>query len=74
VNPYLHVDDVARMLGCSSRTVHEWTRLCTVPHRKPPAGRRCLFIEAEIREWIDGAALEVVKLPRGGRVVRPVPR
>ena len=46
----------------------------TVPHRKPPGGRRCLFIEDEVRAWVDGAALEVVELPRGGRVVRPVTR
>jgi excisionase family DNA binding protein len=70
-SPYLLVEDVAAMLGCSTRTVHERTRLAEIPHRRPPGARRCLFLEAELRAWLDGAALELVTLPRGGRVVRP---
>jgi len=34
--------------------------------------RRCLFVESDLLEWLDGAELEVVQLPLGGRVVRPV--
>lgn len=71
VAPFLLVADVAVLLGCSSRTIHERTRLCEIPHRKPPGARRCLFLEDELRAWLDGAVLEVVELPRGGRVVRP---
>jgi excisionase family DNA binding protein len=52
-SPYLMVEDVAALLGCSKRTVHERARL------------------GEIRAWLDGAPLELVELPRGGRVVRP---
>jgi predicted DNA-binding transcriptional regulator AlpA len=70
-SPYLMVEDVAALLGCSRRTVHERARLAEIPHRRPPAARRLLFLEAEIRAWPDGAELDVMELPRGGRVVRP---
>jgi excisionase family DNA binding protein len=70
-SPYLLVGDVAGLLGCSVRTVHERARLGEIPHRKPPGARRLLFLEDEVRAWLDGADLERVDLPRGGRVVRP---
>ena len=70
-SPYLTVEDVAELLGCSKRTVHERARLGEIPHRRPPAARRLLFLESELRAWIDGAPLELVELPRGGRVIRP---
>jgi len=70
-SPYLLVADVAELLGCSVRTVHERARLCEIPHRKPPGTRRLLFIESELRQWLDGAGLEVQTLPRDGRVVKP---
>ena len=69
-SPYLMVEDVAALLGCSKRTVHERARLAEIPHRRPPGARRLLFLETELRAWLDGAALDVVQLPRGGRVVR----
>lgn len=72
-SPFLLVEDVAEMLGCSPRTVHERTRLREIPHRKPAGVRRVLFLEDELRAWLDGAPLEVEELPRGGRVVRPKP-
>jgi excisionase family DNA binding protein len=70
-SPYLTVENVAEMLGCSVRTVHERTRLGEIPHRKPPGGRRCLFLEPELRAWLDGTPLVTTELPRGGRVVKP---
>jgi excisionase family DNA binding protein len=70
-SPYLLVEDVAALLGCSKRTVHERARLAEIPHRRPPGARRLLFLEGELRAWLDGAKLECVELPRGGRVVRP---
>lgn len=70
-SPFLLVEDVAALLGCSKRTVHERARLGEIPHRRPPGARRLLFFEAEIRDWIDGCELERCDLPRGGRVVRP---
>jgi excisionase family DNA binding protein len=70
-SPFMLVEDVARLLGCSRRTVHERARLAEIPHRRPPGARRLLFLEAEIRAWLDGAELECIQLPRGGRAVRP---
>jgi len=69
--PYLQVQDVCDLLGCSKRTIHERARLGEIPHRKMPSARRLLFVEEEIRAWLDGAPLELVELPRNGRVVRP---
>jgi predicted DNA-binding transcriptional regulator AlpA len=71
-SPLLHVSDVADLLGCSVRSVHERTRLGEIPHRKLPGARRCLFLEADLLAWIDGAALEMLELPDGGRIVRPM--
>lgn len=70
-NPYLLVEDVAARLRCSRRTVHELTRTNAIPHRRLPGSRRCLFRADELEAWEDGAALEVAKLARGGRVVAP---
>jgi excisionase family DNA binding protein len=70
-SPYLLAEDVASLLGCSKRTLHERTRLGEIPHRRPPGARRLLFLPDELRLWLDGAELEVIDLPRGGRVVRP---
>jgi excisionase family DNA binding protein len=70
-SPYLLVEDVAELLHCSTRTVREHVRLNEIPHRKPSGARRILFLEAELRAWLDGAPLEVTRLPRGGRAVRP---
>src|SRR5215203_6114917 len=70
-SPYLVVADVAERLRCSTRTVHELTRTCSIPHRRLPGTRRCLFRPDELEAWEDGAPLNVVELPRGGRLVTP---
>jgi hypothetical protein len=70
-SPYLTTDDVALRLHCSRRSVHELTRTAAIPHRRAPGSRRCLFLEAELAAWLDGATLDVHELPRGGRVVKP---
>lgn len=70
-SPFLSVEEVAERLRCSTRTVYEMTRSSTIPHRRFPGGRRCLFIPSELEAWEDGAPLETTYLPRGGRVVRP---
>ena len=70
-SPYLRVEDVAERLHVSRRTVHELTRTCGIPHRRLGGHRRCLFVETELAAWEDGAALEVIEQPRGGRIVRP---
>jgi excisionase family DNA binding protein len=70
-SPYWVVEDVAERMRCSTRSVHELTRLREIPHRKLPGSRRCLFLEEELEAWEAGAQLEVIELPRGGRVVKP---
>jgi hypothetical protein len=71
---YLTLDDVlARYGGAYSRAqLYELTRRSLVPHRKLQGGRPLLFIEEELDAFDDGASLEIVKTPRGGRVVRPI--
>lgn len=71
--PFLVTEEVAARRRCSVRTIHELTRARAIPHRKLPGSRRCLFREDELVAWEDGADLEVLELPGGGRVVRPVP-
>lgn len=71
-SPYLVVEDVAELLRCSVRTVHELTRSNRVPHRRIAGTRRCLFLEHELRAWIEDAPeLEVVQRRDGSRIVRP---
>lgn len=70
-SPYLLAEDVVERLRASLRTVHELARLREIPHRRLPGTRRLLFLETELEAWEAGAELEVVELPRGGRVVRP---
>jgi excisionase family DNA binding protein len=70
-SPYLLVEDVAERLRCSRRTIHELTRTSSIPHRRLPGSRRCLFREDELAAWEDGAPLEVIEVSKSGRVVRP---
>jgi excisionase family DNA binding protein len=71
-SPFLTVEETARLLRCSTRSIHELTRHRRIPHRRLLGGRRCLFLEAELWAWADGADLEVIERPAGARVVRPV--
>lgn len=70
--PFLLVEQVAELLGCSQRTVHELARTGRIPHRRLPGLRRLLFAKDELVAWVEngGGELEVVETPRGGRVVR----
>lgn len=72
---YLSVPDVVDRYGgtLSSWSVYEYARGGRIPHRKRPGAKALLFLEDELTAWDDGAELEVRRLPRGGRVVRPVP-
>jgi excisionase family DNA binding protein len=70
-SPLLISSDVAEMLRCSLRSVHELTRQRSIPHRKLPGTTRCLFVREELEAWLDGAALEIHELGSGGRVGRP---
>lgn len=40
---YLITSEVADLLRCSVRTIHELTRTQAIPHRRLPGTRRCLF-------------------------------
>jgi excisionase family DNA binding protein len=69
----LHVADVADLLGVSVRSVHELTRKRASPFRKVEGTRRVLFLEDELRAWVQAgraAPLEVVEGERGSVVVR----
>jgi excisionase family DNA binding protein len=68
---FLTVADIAQLLHCSPRTIHELTRTCRIPHRRIEGTRRCLFVPDEVDAWVDGAELYVSETPGGGRVVRP---
>ncbi len=72
IGKYLLVEDVAQLLGVSKRTVHEYTRTDRIPNRVLPHGRRVLFEPEWLDAWADGAELERIDLPAGGRIVRPV--
>lgn len=69
---YLTVEDVAAWLRMSKRSVHERTRLGLIPHRRIAGTRRCLFLEDELKAWLDGAPLTTVHGAGGTRVVRPL--
>ena len=65
-SPYLLVEDVAERLRCSRRTVHELTRTNSIPHRRLPGTRRCLFRVEELEAWESGASLQTIAQPRDG--------
>jgi len=69
----LDIDGARELLGgLSRRTIHEYSRNDLIPHRRLPHGRRLLFEPDELRRWMDGASLERIDLPHGGRIVRCV--
>ena len=70
-SPYMLVADVAERLHVAPSTVHEWARTGGIPHRKLAGSRRLLFLPSDLEAWEAGASLELVELPRGGRIVRP---
>jgi excisionase family DNA binding protein len=72
VSRYLLVEDAAAMLGVSKDVIYRMASEGRCPHRRIGGTRRLLFLEDELHAWVDGAELETVKTPNGGRVVRPV--
>jgi excisionase family DNA binding protein len=46
---FLSVHEVAKLLGCSPRTIYSWIAQGAIPVRR--AGRKVLFDEAEVRNW-----------------------
>jgi predicted DNA-binding transcriptional regulator AlpA len=73
-SPFLLVEDVCERYSVSKRWVLKRTRTGTIPHRRLPGSRRCLFVEADLAAWENGASLEVRELGAGGRLVRPADR
>lgn len=73
MTPYLTVEQAAPLVGLGVRRLRERCAEGTVPHRRIGGTRRLLFTEAELRAWADGAQLETIRTPDGGRVVRPKP-
>ena len=70
----LHVEDVGRLLGISTRSVHELTRRRAIPCRRIAGTRRILFDAEEVSDWVDSGGaveLEVIEGRDGGLVVRP---
>lgn len=69
-NLLLTTHEVVELLRCSVRTVHELTREGRIPRRRLSHTRGCLFVDADLQRWFDGAELEVITLPDDGRIVR----
>jgi excisionase family DNA binding protein len=70
---YLTVEEVAELLRCSRRSVHGLTAARALPHRKLAGTRRLLFVEDEVRAFVEaGTTLETIELKDGGRLVRPI--
>ena len=68
------VDGVVDYYGgtYSKWQIYELARTCRLPHRKRPGGKVLMFDLAELALADDGAPLEIRRLAKGGRVVRPV--
>ena len=67
----LDIDGARELLGgLSRRTIHGYSMRDEIPCRVLPHGRKLLFEPDELRLWMDGASLERIDLPHGGRIVR----
>lgn len=67
---YLTSEETAELLRCSVRSVQALVSERRIPHRRIGGVRRTLFSPDEIARWLDGAPLETIETPDGGRVVR----
>jgi putative molybdopterin biosynthesis protein len=47
---FLTVEEVARLLRVSPRSVYDWVSQGVIPYHK--AGRRTIFLLEEILEWV----------------------
>lgn len=74
MKPYLRTRDVAELCGVKEQTVREWTMTYRVPHRKLPKVRAVIYLEDEIRAWVDDPTipLDVKRGVDGSRVVKPL--
>jgi excisionase family DNA binding protein len=67
--PRLTVEQAAKVLGISERTIREHSRNRTIPMLKLAGAKRVMFPTAQLLEWLPGAALEVEE-SNGNTVVR----
>ena len=70
MTPYLTTEQAAELLCVSTRTVRGQAAALAIPHRRIGGTRRLLFLEEELRAFVDGAELEAIETKLGGRVVR----
>jgi hypothetical protein len=68
---YLLTEDIAERYGATVRWIDEESRCGRLPHRKLPGRRRRLYLLEELDAFDNGAPLETVTLPNGGKHVRP---
>lgn len=55
---FLTVEDVAELLQTSTSTIYKWCSARRIPYIR--AGKRSLFDEAELLEWIASHRIEPV--------------
>jgi hypothetical protein len=72
VKRYLTVEAVAERYATSPNSIHKLTMKEMIPFTRRPGIRRLLFDPEHLDQWDDGAALESVRLPDGGKLVRPL--
>lgn len=71
MNAYLTAEEVADRYRTSVKAIHDKTRRDGIPFIKRPGIRRILFPIADLELWDEGAGLEVLSLPDGGKRVKP---
>jgi hypothetical protein len=68
---YLTTEELAVRLHVTPRSVSAYIAKDLIPYRKQPGIRRVLVPEPDFLAFMDGAELEVIYPPSGGKVVRP---
>jgi hypothetical protein len=69
---FLNITETAERYGTTPRALRDKTRKNLIPFTLRPGWKGCMFLPEHLDAWDDGAALEVVELPDGGKLVRPV--
>lgn len=70
---WLTTAEAAEYCRLSVRSVLGRTTRGAIPHRRGAGCRGNLFVRDELDAWLNGAELETVVTPSGGRIVRPKP-
>jgi excisionase family DNA binding protein len=70
---FLLIEEAAQRMGVSTWTMSEWCARGEFPNVKYPGKRRVYIPERDLAAYLAGSVeLEMVRLPRGGRICRPV--